>query len=137
MISNDISTTETVRNVFIIDDKGIVRTIFIYPLNVGRWIPEIIRVVEALQIADCNNASTPVNWVPGQPIIKPSPKTFQGLQERQKEIQENRDGMSWYLSFKESSEKCNKQVGQKQILDKNTKNIQSTQTMEKQNKLLQ
>ena len=137
MISNDISTTETVRNVFIIDDKGIVRTIFIYPLNVGRWIPEIIRVVEALQIADCNNASTPANWVPGQPIIKPSPKTFQGLQERQKEIQENRDGMSWYLSFKGSSEKCNKQVGQKQILDKNTKNIQSTQTMEKQNKLLQ
>ncbi len=137
MISNDISTTETVRNVFIIDDKGIVRTIFIYPLNVGRWIPEIIRVVEALQIADCNNASTPANWVPGQPIIKPSPKTFQGLQERQNEIQENRDGMSWYLSFKESSEKCNKQVGQKQILDKNTKNIQSTQTMEKQNKLLQ
>ena len=137
MISNDISTTETVRNVFIIDDKGIVRTIFIYPLNVGRWIPEIIRVVEALQIADCNNASTPANWVPGQPIIKPSPKTFQGLQERQKEIQENRDGMSWYLSFKESSEKCNKQAGQKQILDKNTKNIQSTQTMEKQNKLLQ
>ena len=35
MISNDISTTETVRNVFIIDDKGIVRTIFVYPLNVG------------------------------------------------------------------------------------------------------
>ena len=45
--------------------------------------------------------------------------------------------MSWYLSFKESSEKCNKQIDQKQILDKNTKNIQSTQTMEKQNKLLQ
>ena len=73
----------------------------------------------------------------GQPIIKPAPKTFQGLQERQKEIQENRNGMSWYLSFKESSEKCNKQIDQKQILDKNTKNIQSTQTMEKQNKLLQ
>ena len=27
MISNDVSTTETVRNVFIIDDKGIVRLI--------------------------------------------------------------------------------------------------------------
>ena len=50
MISNDISTTETVRNVFIIDDKGIVRTIFVYPLNVGRFIPEIIRTVQALQM---------------------------------------------------------------------------------------
>ena len=34
MISNDVSTTETVRNVFIIDDKGIVRVILVYPLNV-------------------------------------------------------------------------------------------------------
>ena len=39
MISNDISNTETVRNVFIIDDKGIVRTILVYPLNVGRFVP--------------------------------------------------------------------------------------------------
>lgn len=53
MISNDISNTETVRNVFVIDDKGIVRTILIYPLNVGRFIPEIIRIIQALQMADC------------------------------------------------------------------------------------
>ena len=137
MISNDISTTETVRNVFIIDDKGIVRTIFIYPLNVGRWIPEIIRVVEALQIAVCIYSSTTAIWVPGQPIIKPAPKTFQGLQERQKEIQENRNGMSWYLSFKESSEKCNNQIGQNQALNENNKKIQTNKIMEQQNKLLQ
>lgn len=108
MISNDVSTTETVRNVFIIDDKGVVRAIFIYPLNIGRWIPEIIRVVEALQIADCNKASTPANWVPGQPIIKPAPTTFKELQSRVEEINKDKNGMSWYLSFKESEEKCNK-----------------------------
>ena len=34
MIANDISNTETVRNVFIIDDKGIIRTILVYPLNI-------------------------------------------------------------------------------------------------------
>jgi alkyl hydroperoxide reductase subunit AhpC len=110
MISNDVSTTETVRNVFIIDDKGIVRAIFIYPLNIGRWIPEIIRVVEALQVADCNKASTPANWVPGQPIIKPAPTTFKELQSRVEEIKRDKNGMSWYLSFKESEEKCNKQL---------------------------
>ena len=100
MISNDVSTTETVRNVFIIDDKGIVRTIFIYPL----------RVVEALQVADCNKASTPANWVPGQPIIKPAPTTFKDLQRRVEEIEKDKNGMSWYLSFKQSEEKCNKQL---------------------------
>ena len=52
MISSDVSTTETVRNVFIIDDKGIIRTILVYPLNIGRCIPEILRIVEALQTAD-------------------------------------------------------------------------------------
>ena len=39
MISNDISNAETVRNVYIIDDKGIIRLILIYPMKVGRCIP--------------------------------------------------------------------------------------------------
>ena len=117
MIANDVSTTETVRNVFIIDDKGIVRTILIYPLNVGRWIPEILRIVEALQTADCNNAATPANWIPGQPIIRKAPTTFTELLERAKEVQENRNGMSWYLSFKESSEECNKKISQNKTLN--------------------
>ena len=40
MIASDVSTTETVRNVFIIDDKGIVRAILVYPMNIGRNISE-------------------------------------------------------------------------------------------------
>lgn len=106
MIANDISNTETVRNVFIIDDKGIVRTILIYPLNVGRFIPEIIRVVQALQMADCSKGSTAANWMPSQPVIVPPPKTFEALQARNAEIEKNGNGISWYLSFKEPSEKC-------------------------------
>ena len=122
MISSNVSTTETVRNVFIIDDKGIVRTIFIYPLNVGRWIPEILRVVEALQVADCNKAAIPANWIPGQPIIKPAPKTFRELQDRNKEIEQNRNGMSWYLSFKKTEENNNKKIEQNKLIkEKNGK----------------
>ena len=105
MISNDVSATETVRNVFIIDDKGIVRLILVYPMNVGRCIPEIIRAIEALQTADENKASTPANWVPCEPIIVPKPNTFCELEERNKEIAKNRNGMSWYLSFK-NPQKC-------------------------------
>lgn len=36
MISNEVNPTQTVRNVFIIDDKGVVRAIFIYPMNVRK-----------------------------------------------------------------------------------------------------
>ena len=105
MVSTVPNTTETVRNVFIIDDKGVIRTILIYPLNIGRCIPEILRILEALQTADCNNAATPANWVPGQPIIVPKPNTYLELKERNIDIKKNNNGMSWYLSFKKQIEK--------------------------------
>ncbi len=101
MISNDISTTETVRNVFIIDDKGIIRLILVYPMNVGRSIPEILRALTALQVADANNASMPANWVPCEPVILPPPQTFAELLARNSEIEKDKNGMAWYLSFKE------------------------------------
>ena len=94
MISSDISNTETVRNVFIIDDKGVVRTILIYPMNIGRFIPEIIRIVNALQIADCSQGSTAANWLPNQPVIVPPPTTFEKLEERNSEINNNGNGIS-------------------------------------------
>lgn len=106
MFSSDISNTETVRNVYIIDDKGIIRTILIYPMNIGRFIPEIVRIVQALQMADCSNAMTAANWIPREPVIVPPPKTFNELLERNKEIEKNRNGINWYLSFKMPEEKC-------------------------------
>ena len=92
MISNDVSNTETVRNVFIIDDKGIVRLILVYPMNVGRSIPEILRALTALQVADANKLSMPANWIPCEPGILAVPKTFA-------EMEKNQNGMSWYLGF--------------------------------------
>ena len=100
MIATDISNTETVRNVYIIDEKGVIRVILVYPLNIGRWIPEILRTVEALQIADSNKALTPANWRPGDPVIMPAPKTFPQLQEQIVENESQNNAFSWYLRFK-------------------------------------
>ena len=105
MISKDVSNTKTVRDVVIIDPNGIIRLILTYPLNVGRNIAEIIRAVQALQIADCENASTPVNWILGQPLIVPAPNTYPELVERKEFIEKNKNGVSWYLSFREPEEK--------------------------------
>ncbi len=123
MISSDISNTQTVRNVFVIDDKGIIRTILIYPLNIGRFIPEIIRIVQALQMADCAQGSTAANWMPNQPVIIPAPQTFEALQERNEEIEKNQNGISWYLSFKEPKD-C-----------KTIENRESKQLEEKENRI--
>lgn len=106
MISTNVSNTETVRNVYIIDPNGIIRLILIYPLNVGRFIPEILRALQALQIADCENIVTPANWIPCQPVIVKPPKTFEGLLERANEIDNNGNGLGWYLSFS-NPKSCN------------------------------
>ena len=105
MISSDVSNTETVRNVYIIDDRGVIRLILVYPMNVGRSIPEILRSLQALQVADSNNAAMPANWVPCEPVIMPAPRTFEGLLERNSQISQNRNGINWYLSFKQA-ENC-------------------------------
>lgn len=119
MISNNVSNTQTVRNVYIIDPNGVIKLILIYPLNVGRFIPEILRAVHALQIADINQSSTPANWVPCQPIIKPIPTTVCEQEERLQEISQNKNGMSWYLSFKkpECCEKIQEDCGDMTDLD--------------------
>ena len=106
MISKDMSETSTVRAVYIIDDKQIVRTILVYPMNIGRNIPEILRVVRALQVADCNNQMAPVNWMPNEPMIVPMPQTFAQLQERNENIMKQQNGMNWYLSFQNPEKLC-------------------------------
>lgn len=110
MIASDISTTKTVRNVFIIDDKGVVRTILVYPLSIGRFIPEIIRIIQALQITDCNQGAAAVNWMPGNPLIMSSPQIFPELQERVEHINQNKNGISWYLSFKQPTDECKEKI---------------------------
>jgi len=121
MISNDISTTETVRNVFIIDDKGIIRVILVYPMNVGRCIPEIIRILEALQTSEKSKGAMPANWIPCQPIIKASPTNMGELEMRNEEIAKNRNGMSWYLSFKNPQQCINAESETKKIEEGNKK----------------
>src|SRR5579862_3023706 len=47
MIHPGAASTATVRCVFIIDDKGVVRAMIYYPLTNGRSIDEILRIVTA------------------------------------------------------------------------------------------
>ncbi|NPA13297.1 MAG: peroxiredoxin [Aquificae bacterium] len=61
--------TNTVRAVFIVDDKGIVRLIIYYPQETGRNIDEVLRVVKALQTSDKYGVATPANW-PNNELVK-------------------------------------------------------------------
>ena len=99
MISEPMSNTSTIRSVFIIDDKQILRTILYYPLTTGRNIPEILRIIEALQTSDRDNVVTPANWFPGMPVVLPYPKTYKELKNRVKNCDKNCTCVDWYLCF--------------------------------------
>lgn len=70
------STTAAVRAVFVIDPKGTIRAIIYYPLNVGRNVEEVKRLLVALQTADENAVALPVNWTVGEKVVVPPPKTL-------------------------------------------------------------
>jgi peroxiredoxin 2/4 len=57
--------TNTVRAVFIVDDKGILRLMLYYPQEVGRNMDEITRCVKALQTNDKHKVALPANWPNG------------------------------------------------------------------------
>ncbi len=106
MVSKPMSNTSTVRAVYIIDDKQILRTILYYPLTTGRNIPEILRIIDSLQTADKCGVVTPANWLPGNPVLLPPPKTFKELQNRMNNCDKKYKCLDWYLCFIE--DECNK-----------------------------
>ncbi|KAI8811944.1 cysteine peroxiredoxin [Cladochytrium replicatum] len=59
----------TVRSLFIIDPKNVIRTIISYPASTGRNYDEVLRVIDSLQLADRKRIATPVNWRPGDEVI--------------------------------------------------------------------
>lgn len=71
MLHRPTSTTEDVRGVFIIDGDNIVRSVNFYPMQVGRNMDEIVRIVEALQTTDQARVLTPANWNDGDDVMVP------------------------------------------------------------------
>lgn len=51
MISGNVSNAEALRNTYIIDDKGKIRSILMYPLEVERNVVEILRIIDSLKKA--------------------------------------------------------------------------------------
>lgn len=59
----------TIRSVFFIDPKKVIRTILSYPASTGRNTAEVLRILDSLQTGDKHKVTTPINWVPGDDVI--------------------------------------------------------------------
>ncbi len=69
MIHPEADASLTVRSVFVVDPAKKVRLTLTYPPSAGRNFPEILRVIDSLQLSDQHKVATPVNWQPGEPAI--------------------------------------------------------------------
>ena len=62
----------TVRTVFVIGPDKKIKLMLIYPMSCGRNFDEVLRIVDAMQMAAKHNVATPVNWQPGGDVIIPT-----------------------------------------------------------------
>ena len=88
--------TNTVRAVFIVDPKGVIRTIIYYPLSLGRNFDELYRVLIALQTADEFSIATPADWRPGDDVIVPTAGSCGTAKERM-EGKEDMHCYDWFF----------------------------------------
>ncbi|MGV8813827.1 MAG: peroxiredoxin [Gelidibacter sp.] len=98
MLQPNESETAAVRAVFFIDPSKKIRLIMYYPLNVGRNMNEILRVLEAMQISDEHKVAMPLDWKKGDKVIVGPPKTLDELNARLAD--DSLEKVDWYLAKK-------------------------------------
>jgi peroxiredoxin (alkyl hydroperoxide reductase subunit C) len=97
--------SNSVRAVFIVDDKGLVRIMLYYPQEIGRNMDEILRAVEAMQVSDKNNVATPANWpnneLLGDKVIIPPASDIDTAAERLKRAEAGEfECRDWWFCYK-------------------------------------
>jgi len=98
--------TNTVRAVFIVDDKGKIRIIFYYPQELGRNMDEILRAVKGMQTSDKNGVAIPANWPNNTQlkdrVIVPPATTVKDADQRLKDAKDGKfECYDWWLCHKE------------------------------------
>lgn len=99
-----VANTQTVRAVFIIDPEGMIRTILFYPMSTGRNMDEIKRIIQALQVHDKEDVSTPADWRPGDDVVMGAPLTLEAADERLALEDDSVEVLDWYLAMRKLSE---------------------------------
>ena len=100
MLQPNVSSTQAVRAVFIIDPEGIIRSIVYYPLTTGRNFDEIKRMIQALQRSDETHNSTPANWQPGDDMIISTPITVAAAEAGMASEKDDEYALDWFLRFR-------------------------------------
>lgn len=90
MVAPGANDSATVRTTFFIDPAGVIRAMTCYPANVGRSVPEMLRILDALQAIDKESGLAPANWMPGEPLLLPPTQDLD-------DVYKAGDETSWFL----------------------------------------
>jgi peroxiredoxin (alkyl hydroperoxide reductase subunit C) len=104
MIHPSISGTKSVRGVFIIDPDNIIQAIYFYPMNVGRSTTELLRSVQALQIANDVHL-TPSDWQVGDDVMVAVPPV---TDQRTENVPDGFYKLAWFMWFEKARSKTAK-----------------------------
>lgn len=77
MVSSNAHDSGTVRMTYFIDPDGVIQAMNSYPLTVGRSIPEMLRILAALQRVRGGSGLAPADWQPGADLLRIPGETAQ------------------------------------------------------------
>jgi peroxiredoxin (alkyl hydroperoxide reductase subunit C) len=78
MIGENARDSASVRATYFIDPDGVIRSITQYPMNVGRSVEEMLRMLTALQAAHGGDRLAPEGWRAGEPLLFPPSEEIDG-----------------------------------------------------------
>lgn len=98
--------TNAVRAVYIIDDKGIIRLMMLYPQEAGRNVDEVLRALKALQTSSKYGVALPEKWPNnahlGSKVILPPASNEEAAEKRLEQVAKSEcESKDWWFCYKE------------------------------------
>jgi len=99
--------TNTVRAVYILDEKGVIRLTMFYPQEVGRSVNEVLRALKALQISTKNGVACAENYpdndfIGKNKVIVPPASTEKEIEQRKEAIKKGElESKDWWLCYRD------------------------------------
>ncbi|MEM4429378.1 MAG: hypothetical protein QXJ33_06025, partial [Acidilobaceae archaeon] len=98
----------------------VIRAILYYPLELGRNINELLRMVKALQVSSKLGRAMPANWpeneIVGKNVIVPPAATVQEAEERLKKFK----CFDWWFCYDENVEESDVREARELLTSKKT-----------------
>ncbi|MFP4368908.1 MAG: peroxiredoxin [Candidatus Kapaibacterium sp.] len=100
-----VKGNNTVRGVFIVDPKGVLRSVLYYPQELGRNFDEFLRMIKGFQVSDAEKVAMPANWpnneLIGDKVIVPPATDIKAARFKQ----ERYDNYDWWFCYKDMEKK--------------------------------